>query len=230
MTKNGRVSDRSGSWAIVLIVIDNKAYVSNVGDSRAILSAENGQIIYKLSRDHKPNDIIEKERIEKNGGSVYQSQIIAKPPFSQLYDFNSMWTKVGLFPSKPLKFPTDWEYVLIGPYRVQPGRLSVSRTFGDVEAKSPRLGGIEGIIVWEPEIKEFNIDDSWDCIVLGCDGIFDKLTNSNVMNIVWNTVNKYPGSIHQLSGYWVESILKDSAAKRTLDNITVVVIVFKSLK
>jgi protein phosphatase 2C family protein 2/3 len=31
--------------------------------------------------------------------------------------------------------------LIIGPLRVLPGRLSVSRTFGDVEAKHPKLGG-----------------------------------------------------------------------------------------
>mmetsp|Transcript_8817 Transcript_8817/g.9984 ORF Transcript_8817/g.9984 Transcript_8817/m.9984 type:complete len:90 (+) Transcript_8817:24-293(+) len=89
------------------MIIENTAYIANVGDSRAILSAENGQVLYKLTRDHKPNEIYEQERIESNGGSIYQSQIIAKPPFSQLYEFNTEWTKIGLFPSKPLKFKTD---------------------------------------------------------------------------------------------------------------------------
>lgn len=58
--------------------------------------------------------------------------------------------------------------------------------------------------------------------MLGCDGIFDKLNNMNVLDIIWDTVRKQPGSIHQLAGYCVEKILKESVAKRTLDNITVV--------
>jgi hypothetical protein len=31
--------------------------------------------------------------------------------------------------------------MIIGPHRVFPGRLSVSRTIGDIEAKDPRYGG-----------------------------------------------------------------------------------------
>lgn len=40
----------------------------------------------------------------------------------------------------------------MGPYRVAPGRLSVSRTFGDIEAKHPDLGGMAGVVVCDPEI------------------------------------------------------------------------------
>jgi len=40
------------------------AYVANVGDSWAIMSAEGGNKIYALSRDHRPNDELEKMRIQ----------------------------------------------------------------------------------------------------------------------------------------------------------------------
>jgi hypothetical protein len=42
--------------------------------------------------------------------------------------------------------------MLYGPYRVLPGRLSVSRTFGDIEAKLEKYGGKEGVITAKPEI------------------------------------------------------------------------------
>jgi len=34
-----------------------------------------------------------------------------------------------------------------------PGRLSVSRTFGDIEAKLSLYGGLPGVIIAEPEIR-----------------------------------------------------------------------------
>jgi serine/threonine protein phosphatase PrpC len=212
------------------MTINERGYIANVGDSRAIMSAENGQIWYKLSRDHKPDEDFEKIRIEAKGGSVYQSKIIAKPPFSQYHEFNTPWTRIGLFPNKPLKFPEDYEYVLVGPFRVQPGRLSVSRTFGDVEAKLPQFGGTEDIIICDPDIKEFEINDTCDYIVIGWDGIFDKLENSDCLKIVSDSVTHNMGNIHQLTGCCVEDILRHSAAKRSLDNITVLMVSFKSLK
>ena len=65
----------------------------------------------------------------------------------------------------------------MGPLRVLPGRLSVSRTFGDMEAKLAKFGGNPKVVIAEPEIKSFKITKDHDFIVLGCDGIFDKMNN-----------------------------------------------------
>jgi protein phosphatase 2C family protein 2/3 len=50
---------------------------------------------------------------------------------------------------------------------VFPGRLSVSRTFGDIEAKAKKYGGNEKVVVCEPEIKSFKLTDDSDFIVIG---------------------------------------------------------------
>ena len=47
--------------------------------------------------------------------------------------------------------------ILIGPYRVLPGRLSVSRTIGDAEAKLVKFGGNPNVIICEPEIFYYNL-------------------------------------------------------------------------
>lgn len=46
-------------------------YVSNVGDSRAILSSSRGQIVDGLTKDHKPFDTVEYMRIIEAGGKIY---------------------------------------------------------------------------------------------------------------------------------------------------------------
>lgn len=87
------------------------------------MSADVGSKIYVCSRDHKPTDDIEKERITQNGGSVYQTQTVARPPNGNAS---------GMVSGNMFSSPTQ---ILLGPHRVMPGRLSVSRTFGDIEAK-----------------------------------------------------------------------------------------------
>ena len=68
-----------------------------------------------------------------------------------------------------------------------PGRLSVARTFGDIEAKRSRFGGNQNVIVCEPEIRCFKIESNFDFILIGCDGIFDRLNNREIVNTVWDS-------------------------------------------
>jgi protein phosphatase 2C family protein 2/3 len=64
----------------------------------------------------------------------------------------------------------------------------VSRTFGDIEAKVEKRGGNPNVVIAVPEIKSFRIIDEYDFIVLACDGIFDKLSNKETIDCVWNSV------------------------------------------
>jgi protein phosphatase 2C family protein 2/3 len=76
--------------------------------------------------------------------------------------------------------------MIIGPHRVFPGRLSVSRTLGDIEAKDPRYGGNPMCVICAPDIKCFKIKNNYDFIILGCDGVFEKLDNKQVINSSWD--------------------------------------------
>ena len=55
---------------------------------------------------------------------------------------------------------------IIGPLRVYPGKLAVSRAFGDIRAKKSKYGGKKGVIIAEPEIKILKIKKNHDFIVL----------------------------------------------------------------
>ena len=35
------------------------------------MSAQEGKKLFVLSRDHRPNEVSEKERIQSNGGKIY---------------------------------------------------------------------------------------------------------------------------------------------------------------
>lgn len=53
------------------MIIGDMCFIANVGDSRALMSANGGEKIYALSRDHKPSDDLEKQRIVSAGGQIY---------------------------------------------------------------------------------------------------------------------------------------------------------------
>lgn len=76
----------------------------------------------------------------------------------------------------------------MGPLRVFPGRLSVSRTFGDIEAKRARFGGNQNVIVCEPEITSFNIKDNYDYLLVCCDGMFEQMNNREITDSIWDRI------------------------------------------
>ena len=63
--------DKSGSCAVIALIIDDMCYIGNTGDSRALMSTKGGKKVVTLSNDHKPTDDIEVERILSNDGRIY---------------------------------------------------------------------------------------------------------------------------------------------------------------
>ncbi len=74
---------------------------------------------------------------------------------------------------------------------------------------------------------------------MGCDGIFDKLTNREIIDLTWGDINKTIAALeddnktqdtdidpHKACSNSVDLILSESVKKKTLDNITVVMISF----
>jgi protein phosphatase 2C family protein 2/3 len=82
------------------------------------------------------------------------------------------------------------QQVILGPHRVFPGRLSVSRTFGDIEAKMIKYEGNPKVVIAEPDITAFKIRNNYDFIAIACDGIFDKLSNKDAIHLVWQSVRQ----------------------------------------
>ena len=106
-TQNSLV-DQSGSCALVMLIINDILYAINLGDSRALYSTDSGQNLLQITRDHKPNDDIEKARIEKSGAKVYYGNRI-----------NVNGKEVELRES-------DYGEGFTFPYRISPGNISVS--------------------------------------------------------------------------------------------------------
>lgn len=196
--------ERSGSCALVVILIEDICYVANVGDSRALLSEECSSIVRQLSKDHRPDDESEKNRVQKAGGSVY---------ITKYHDLNTNKEESG-------------------PARILPGKLSVSRSFGDVHAKVPKLGGNEKVLIALPEVRSFKIKDSTDFIVLGCDGIFEKMSNIDVIHSIWSMAreNSIAPDIHEHCGRCVDMILKNCLKIGAGDNLTLILLSFKNFK
>ena len=54
-----------------------------------------------------------------------------------------------------------------------------------IEAKLPKYEGNPKVVIAEPDITSFKIRNNIDFIIMGCDGIFDKLNNKETVHLVW---------------------------------------------
>ena len=106
--KSNILLDKSGSCALVMLIINDFLFSINLGDSRALYSYDTGKYIYQITRDHKPNDEIEKRRIEKAGGKVFYANTI-----------NRNGKEIEL---KEEHFGKGFTF----PYRISPGKIAVS--------------------------------------------------------------------------------------------------------
>lgn len=76
-----------GCTANVVLIVGQRVYISNAGDSRSVLYSESGT--EKLSFDHKPEDKIEFDRITKAGGFVMRGRVCGNLNLSRaLGDFD----------------------------------------------------------------------------------------------------------------------------------------------
>ena len=110
-SETGKLLDKSGSCAVSVLILDEWCFVINLGDSRGLYSFNSGKRLYQITRDHKPNDPIEKERIEKAGGKIYKDDEVIFRGEKMKIDEKNLPPGVAL------------------PYRVIPGNISVRKIY-----------------------------------------------------------------------------------------------------
>lgn len=220
-------SDKSGSCALVAIIFDNKVYIANIGDSRAIMSINGGTKVKQLTVDHKPDNVKEFERALKTGSKIYLDD--NDDPFRDESTLEFIKDKIELEKMKEIKNNTDDEKI----FRVYPSDLAVMRTIGDIKAKKKEFGGIPGTIINIPDIFIFEINSNDDFIVMGCDGIYDDLSNEEIVNAAWlvfkNRGKEKNYDIHELSMEACDFIMKCAMEKESTDNLSCIVLGLEGL-
>ena len=164
--------------------------------------------VKQLTVDHKPNNESERLRITSNGGKVYRSKSKLKRMFNSSIEN------------------------LQGPYRVLPGKLSVSRTFGDYRAKNHHKDGNSKVLIATPDIKKFKITSKMQYLLLGSDGLFEHQSNEDLVNYASECICSWKetksSTLHQFVGDLSTSMLTHSMKKGSRDNISCVIVAFKS--
>mmetsp|Transcript_4946 Transcript_4946/g.10411 ORF Transcript_4946/g.10411 Transcript_4946/m.10411 type:complete len:633 (-) Transcript_4946:318-2216(-) len=166
ITHNGRLvcnlpdhPIHAGATAVVAVITGNILTVANAGDSRAVLCRRRKTTAG--TTDESPN-----------GYYAYPLSYDHKP--SQVHEMNRILRSGGF----------------VNHFGRINGNLNLSRSIGDLKYKQvPGIPPAHQMITAEPDIMQIALDDSDEFIVLGCDGIWDCLSNEQAVNFVKSRID-----------------------------------------
>jgi serine/threonine protein phosphatase PrpC len=199
-------------------------YIANLGDSRAILSLNGGTKVKQLTNDHKPDNPKEFERAMKNKSKIYVDD--SDEPVRDVSKLVFIKDKSEFEKHKKRK-----EVII---FREYPSDLAVMRTIGDVKVKKKEFGGKSGTIINKPEIFIYDLTSADDFLILGCDGIYDDLSNQEVINAAWyiykNRSKEKNYDINELTQDACDMVIKYAMEKKTSDNLSCIIIGLEGLE
>lgn len=154
----------SGTTATIVILRDGKLYVAHVGDSAAVLSCKKDKEFEakELTRDHKPEDVNEKARIESLGGKV----VVSNTGVHRV-----VWKRLS---RNIISSPGRFEWV---PF------LAVSRALGDLWSYDDEID--EFIVSPEPDINVIDYDPIvHKFLIVASDGLWGVMDAHAAVRIV----------------------------------------------
>lgn len=159
-----------GSCALISVVIDNKLYVANAGDSKAVLVKKREDNTYeftKISKTFSANKSYEQERLKKQF-SGEPDIVICKNN-----DPRACYVKGNLMPSRAL-----------GDLRLKKSEFNSHQFEKEYGYRRPIPKFTGPYISCEPDVQTFDLtkEDAW--LVLASDGLWDEIKRKQVPEIL----------------------------------------------
>ncbi|XP_045134073.1 uncharacterized protein LOC123517733 [Portunus trituberculatus] len=157
----------SGTTASVAFIRRQKIYIGHVGDSGIVLGYEDqgggewhGE---PLTRDHKPESVVEKARITECGGKVINKSGVPRV----------VWNRPKSGHQGPVRRSTPMDEI---PF------LAVARSLGDLW--SYNATNDQFVVSPEPDVYVMPIDISRHrCLIFGTDGLWNVLTPDAAVSV-----------------------------------------------
>ncbi|KAK9079864.1 hypothetical protein SSX86_001537 [Deinandra increscens subsp. villosa] len=194
----------SGTTAITVLVIGDKLFVANVGDSRAVITLKTGDhglvVAHDLSQDQTPFRNDECERVKECGArvlSVDQVEGVKDPSVQSWGDEENagsdpprLWMRNAMYPG-----------------------TAFTRSVGDSIAE--KIG-----VVAVPEVSEVQLTANNPFFVLASDGVFEFLSSQAVVDMV----DRYMDPRSACAAVAAESYKLWLEHENRTDDITIIVV------
>eukprot|EP00922_Rhytidocystis_sp_ex-Travisia-forbesii_P012392 GHVS01018694.1.p1 GENE.GHVS01018694.1~~GHVS01018694.1.p1 ORF type:complete len:346 (+),score=69.57 GHVS01018694.1:103-1140(+) len=187
--------DYASSTSVTAVLAGGYLAVGHLGDSRIALGrmTPEGLKAEFLTNDHKPDQPEEKDRILRNGGSVEYLHNHNNKPFIRGGDFTVRKSRGE-----------------------QPMQLQYSRAFGGKDLKRFGLSHV-------PDVRVVAVDDTWRCLILASDGLWDVLSAEHAVDFAMNA----KGQAKNPAQFLVTATLEEQRVRnQSADNITAMVAMF----
>ncbi|GMF35611.1 unnamed protein product [Phytophthora fragariaefolia] len=156
---------QAGSTATTVLVAGKYMFVSNVGDSRTVLSR--GGKAERLSNDHKPSRPDEAQRIRDTGGFVIHGRIMGELAVSRAF---------GDVPFKTFDLPEP------------PKEEDDSKPRSDYDSQELPVNPndiLKGpLVIPTPEITITELTDDCEFVMLASDGLYDVLKDQEAVDFM----------------------------------------------
>ena len=164
-------NDFSGCCVLICLIINENIFIGNCGNSKLLIYKKNTKKFEILTNEHSLNNKKEKERIEKNGGKIFQEKILInkyineiKTVFDEEFNINNLNKKI----------------YLLGPKRFKPGNLLITRSIGDFHIKNEN----NKLIIPNPHLNSYKINKNSDFILILNDAICNYVKKEEIEKIV----------------------------------------------
>uniref|UniRef100_A0AAV1TDB9 Protein phosphatase 2C n=1 Tax=Peronospora matthiolae TaxID=2874970 RepID=A0AAV1TDB9_9STRA len=198
---------QAGSTATTVLIAGKYMFVSNVGDSRTILSRAGKA--ERLSNDHKPSRPDEAQRIRDTGGFVIHGRIMGELAVSRAF---------GDAPFKTFDLPEP------------PAEDVDSKPRSDYDSQELPINPndiLKGpLVIPTPEVTVTELTDDCDFLMLASDGLYDVMKDQEAVDFLRQKIEQL-GDVQRAAEAIVEHAIYH---QRSTDNVTCVVVMFKESK
>merc|ERR1712166_112680 len=200
MIKQSEINDKiSGTTAVSILVHYRTLYVSNLGDSRAVVAsrADDGTSALTacdLSEDQTPYRLDERQRVKAKGkakvcsaNQMYEDRPMCEDAWEDDWDGADPPRVWFAFPANP----TNWV-----------GGTAFTRSIGDYLAHK------HGGVISEPEFQKRSVSNQDRLLLIASDGVFEFLDSQACVDILAQHANPMDGChalVDQSFKYWLDN-------------------------